>query len=258
MDESYDLIIHGSDQIWRKQPEMHTYNPIYFGQSSIKTKRKISYAASMGLIAKSEKDKAVVKRLLGNLDSISVREVELKQLVESMGYNCIQHIDPTLLLTGEEWIDLMKIYQTKSERYVLYYHMLENSFEVEQIRKFAQNKGLGLKIIYSSAVKKSSKLEITTADPKRFLELILGAEYIFTSSFHGLVFSLLFQKEVFAAFGKNSGRAKSLLSQLGIEDRLLRPMSNIPLDAPAINYRIVYGPLIKFKEASLKYLQNVY
>lgn len=254
--ESYDLIIHGSDQIWRKQPEIHTYNPFYFGKHDIKALRKITYAASMGIIPDSNAEKEVVKELLSHLDEISVRETDLRKLVESLGYTCTQQLDPTLLLTGNEWKNMINIHPPKINRYVIFYNLLEKSFDIEQIRLFAKEKGLKLITLYSDVIKRNSDSEITVAGPVDFLELIYGAEYVFTSSFHGLVFSLLFQKQFFAAFNKNANRAASLLSQLRIVERLLPPMSKIPRDMPNINYDIVSHSLQDIKMDSLDYLRD--
>lgn len=256
VDESYDLIIHGSDQVWRKQPEIHTYNPFYFGKHDIKAMRKITYAASMGILPDSKAEKGVVKELLSHLDEISVRETDLKRLVESLGYTCSQHLDPTLLLTGNEWKNMINIHPSNINRYVIFYNLLEKSFDIEQIRLFAKEKGLKLITLYGDVVKRNGDSEITIAGPTDFLSLIMGAEYVFTSSYHGLVFSLLFQKQFYAAFNKNANRAASLLSQLGIAERLLPPMSKIPRDMPNINYDKVSHSMQVVRMDSLDYLRD--
>ena len=122
-EETYDLIIHGSDQIWRKQPELRWYNPIYFGKHGIISKRKISYAASMGILCNTEEEINEVSELLSCLNSISVRESDLKSMIENMGYKCYQHVDPTLLLRGEDWISIMKLQKKKKKKYILFYSM---------------------------------------------------------------------------------------------------------------------------------------
>ena len=221
--EEYDLIVHGSDQIWRKQPEWHAYNPVYFGKHDIKSSRRISYAASMGILPDNQTDYETLRNYLSYLNQISVREADLGKMVRCLGFECTQQIDPTLLLTGEEWARLLEIKSEKEERYVLYYKLLPNSFEIKEIEKFTKNRGLTLKILHSSASRKPSRQNITTANPKQFLKLVYNADYVFTSSFHGLVFSILFHKPFYAAFSNNAGRASSLLSLLGLSDRLLTP-----------------------------------
>lgn len=256
--DSYDLLIHGSDQIWRKQPEIHTYNPVYFGKNCVQADRKISYAASMGILPEEQSDLKVLGDYLQNLDKISVRESDLKRLVESLGYPCEQHLDPTLLLTGDEWASLMDIRPTEPpKRYVLFYNLMPDSFDINGIEAFAEARGLELRTLHSKAAKRNSERDITTADPQEFLSLIYHADFVFTSSFHGLAFSLLFGKQFYAAFKKNSGRAESLLAQLGISERLLQPMSMIPADDMPIDYSALTDRMKELRSSSIQYLQDL-
>lgn len=255
--DSYDLVIHGSDQIWRKQPEIHTYNPVYFGKHSIKTKRNISYAASMGILPDKNADKQLLKELLCHLDDISAREDNLKNFVSELGYECRQDIDPTILMAGKDWCDLLKIRKKTSEGYVLYYKLLPDSFDEKKISLFAERHGLKLKIIHGSASRIKSERNITTADPRHFMELIYNADFVFTSSFHGLVFSILFHKNFYASFSKNAGRAQSLLSAINQLDKLLLPKSDFPGEYSSINYDEVEILLSNYRDDSLKYLQEL-
>lgn len=257
MNDSYDLVIHGSDQIWRKQPEMHTYNPVYFGKQQINTKRNISYAASMGILPDNDADKHLLKKLLSNLNEISAREENLKNLVSELGYECRQDIDPTLLMTGKDWCELLQITPHVEDRYVLYYKLLPDSFELDKISEFAKSKGLKLKILNSSASRPKSEKNITTANPKQFLELVYNADFVFTSSFHGLVFSILFHKDFYASFSKNPGRASSLLAMLNLSDRLLVPLSDLPIDNKRIDYNKIESILSNYRGTSYSFIQNL-
>ena len=256
MNEEYDIIVHGSDQIWRKQFEIKVYNPVYFGKHNISTKRKISYAASMGVIAQTEEDKQIVKSYLTNLDRISVREESLKDLVQELGFDCKLHVDPVLLLNKEQWNSLVPITGKFSDKYVLYYCLQPSAFVLPEIQKFAENKHLKLKIIYGKVFKKDTVNEIAVANSQDLLNLIRGSEFVFTSSFHGLAFSLLFQKPFYASFNRNPGRAESILSQLDLVQYLLKPQSVIPLDYKEIDYHIVENKLSIMIEKSYKYLQD--
>ena len=255
--DSYDLVIHGSDQIWRKQPEMHTYNPVYFGKHPIKTKRNISYAASMGILPNNDADKQLLKKLFSHLDEISAREDNLKNLVSELGYECRQDIDPTILMIGKDWRDLLKIAPKIDDRYVLYYKLLPDTFETKKISEFAANRGLKLKIIHGNASRAKSERNITTTDPRHFMELIYNADFVFTSSFHGLVFSILFHKDFYASFSRNAGRAQSLLSAINQLDKLLPPKSDISEKYASINYDEVEILLNNYRNDSLKYLQEL-
>ena len=255
MDEQYDVIVHGSDQIWRKQQEINSYNPVYFGKHEIKAKLKISYAASMGNLPKNETDRNAVKELLSDLDAISIRESSLKNFVEELGYTNVKHdLDPTLLLQEDFWVNRFNLKRSK-ERYALYY-MIGNSFDVAELKRYSEYKKLKLWIIKSRAEGKDSESNIITAGPIQFLQLIYGAEMVFTSSFHGLAFSLIFNKPFFASFIHNSGRAESLLSTAGLNDRLLLPKSSIPNDVNKIDFSQVNEALRVMAASSIENLNN--
>lgn len=257
VDEEYDIIIHGSDQIWRKQPEWNTYNPVYFGNHKIKTKSKVSYAASMGNLPKSELDRIKVKDYLKGLNHIGVRELDLKDLVVALGFKCSLDVDPTLLLSGIDWSNLFNLKKYSEEKYVLYYFLLPDTFKLREVENFAKNRGFELKILYGHATERNSHKNITTANPYEFLNLLYNAEYVITSSFHGLVFSILFHKQFFASFNLNPGRAKSILEVLQIHDRLIPPNSVIPSDIENIDYKRVEEMLSQYRRTSLDNISEI-
>lgn len=255
INENYDVIVHGSDQIWRKQPENNAYNPVYFGKHQIKTKRKVSYAASMGALPQKESDKAVLKEYISYLDNISVREEDLQVLVRGLGYSGVSHdLDPTLLLPEDFWINKFHLKRCK-ERYALYY-CIQPSFDVKQLCNYVESKGLKLKLIRHKAICADSEENVTTAGPLEFLQLICGAEIVFTSSFHGLAFALIFHKPFFASFLHNGSRASSLLRLCDLKYRMLVPRTTIPSDEKSIDYSKVDSCLEGLRNTSIKYLED--
>lgn len=256
MDDDYDVIVHGSDQIWRKQPEMNTYNPVYFGKHQIKSNRKVSYAASMGILPKDEISKNLVKGYLSCLDAISVREESLQALVKELGYSNVSHdLDPTLLLPSDYWVNKFGLKRSK-ERYALYYKIQE-SFDMKKLRSYVESKGLRLRIIHSKANVAESDFNITTAGPQQFLQMIYGAEMVFTSSFHGLAFSLIFNKPFYASFVTNAGRAESLLEAVDLSNRLLKPKTAIPSNLRDIDFNAVNQFLQTLRHVSLQSLDHL-
>lgn len=256
MDDEYDVIVHGSDQIWRKQPEINTYNPVYFGKHQIKSNRKVSYAASMGILPTDGFSKNLVKEYLSCLDAISVREESLQALVKELGYpNVVHDLDPTLLLPSDYWVEKFDLKQS-SESYALFYK-IQDSFDMRELFRYVESKGLKLKIIHSKANIADSEVNITTAGPQQFLQMIYGAEMVFTSSFHGLAFSLIFNKPFFASFVKNAGRAESLLEAVDLSDRLLKPKTEIPSNLCDIDFNAVNQFLQALRNASLESLDHL-
>lgn len=255
----FDIVIYGSDQIWRKQPEIASYNPVYFGANNIHCKKHISFSASMGLLPQNPIDCDMVRSLISHLDKISVREVELKILLQRFGYpNVSLTLDPVLLLSSDQWDKILEINESEEkEDYVLFYNLTPHSFDLKEIKKFAESHQCTLKILYGVSIKKETNEEICTVSPNGFIKLIRNARFVFTSSFHGLAFSLIYHKPFLASFSRNSSRAKSLLEQLGLNDRLLSPMINISHTYSPINYFAVNKKLESLQWESLNFLKEI-
>lgn len=259
VDESFDVVIYGSDQIWRKQGALGTYNPFYFGDNKIKTQHHISYAASMGVLPDNDADKEKVKALVSHLEKISVREEGLRQLLLSLGFeNIALSVDPTFLLSSEEWNRRLPSEEYKGEKYALLYMVGLRAFDMKEVKKFTVSKGLKLIVLRGNATSIETKTNITSASPYEFISLIKNAEYVFTASFHGLAFSIIYGKQFFASFKRNSGRAESLLNLIGASNRLLPPMDSIPQDLEPIDYVDVHNKLNVVRQESLKYLSDIH
>lgn len=257
MTDKFDILIYGSDQIWRKQPERVGYNPIYFGDHHIRTSRHVSYAASMGILPTDDKDKNEIRKLVAHLDYISVREAELAAMLRTLGINNVSVcLDPVLLLKQEQWNAFFKNINNNRGKYIVFYDLLPNSFSLQEIKKFAEINRLSLKIIRGEAMNKDTAAVISTATPDKFVDLIRNADFVFTSSFHGLVFAILFNRPFYASFALNSDRASSLLSVLNLENYLLDPLSPIPQVYKSIDYSAVNKRLSELRQKSLNYLYD--
>ena len=132
-----------------------------------------------------------------------------------------------------------------------------NGFDMNEVYKFASVKKLKVKILRGYANTRETNDNIVTASPEVFLGLLKGAEYVLSSSFHGLAFSIIYHKQCFASFVRNSGRAASLLESLGIPERLLPAKSEIPVNISTINYEEVDKSLQSYQTISLDYLTNL-
>lgn len=101
---------------------------------------------------------------------------------------------------------------------------------------------------------KYGKTYVQTANAFEFLSYIRNAESIVSTSFHGVAFSILFEKDFYALGMKNnSGRVASLLRQLDITHRLCE---DDVMDSTPIDYNIVNNKLFHLKETSIKYLKH--
>lgn len=255
MDDEYDVLVYGSDQIWRKQPFINAYNPIYFGDNQIKAKKHIAYAASSDQTPQSNDDRLQFQRLLTHLDSISVREESILRTVHELGRkDAVLTLDPTLLLPANVWSKEIPTSLYKGEKYILWYELQPNSFEAKEVYRFADSIGCNVKILKGTALYTKNKDIDTTSGPEDFLKYIRNAEYVLTSSFHGLVFSISFHKPFIVSFSSNSDRAKSLLQLIGHSERMIEPHSKIPDDNNPIDYENVDKIIEEYRKYSISFL----
>lgn len=255
--DKYDLIVYGSDQIWRKQPGLsNKFNPVYFAENLLQAKLQISYAASMGMTTLKVDDYRSLKETIRNFTDISVREEEVQNILKSINVKSTVVLDPTFLLTKHDWDSLFVIERIIEGDYMLYYRLLEGSFDENAIRKIAKQNGCKL-IILDGDVRDSGKENvISTANPLTFLSLIKFAKFIFTSSYHGIAFALIYHKQFYAAFISNAGRAKSLLNGIGLQDRLLLPQMAKLYNSCDIDYDKVEVILDMKRKESREFLLN--
>lgn len=207
----YDAVIVGSDQVWNRK--ITANDEVYF-LPNIKGK-KISYAASVGdTVELSTYDVENIK----NFDYVSVRESKLNKTLVSQGIVSYECCDPTILAGIKPFEDIVSKLQ-KKEGYVFVFMIWKSPTLLENAKKFAKDKGL--KLIDN----KSSFEFFLHCKPEDFLSWIKNASYVFTNSFHGTVFSLLFHKRFVSSVYKNNGeqnlRVKELMSYLGCESNLI-------------------------------------
>lgn len=255
----FDLIICGSDQIWNP----NWYHPYYYADlPGIKTK-KISYAPSIGIQAIPENKKSLMQKSLRKFSYVTVREEKAAVLLEPLlGYRPQKVLDPTMLISFQKWKDMFQLAKQNQQRYILCYFLSDNRKHWRAVTQFSHIHNLPIKIIPQQGFSFFQKGEIhANAGVKEFLELIQNADYVLTDSFHGTVFSILFEKEVYVferfqddLYSSQNARITELVKRFGIEDHLLKHNSNIIQLKSSINYRFVSSKLNILKEKSGKIL----
>ena len=249
----------GSDQIWNANIT-GGLDEVYFGiLKNVHFDRCISYAASVGKSTLTELEQNMMKKYLENIDCISVRENEAKELLADYTSKTIEVVlDPTLLLTKNEWEKL--VVHTKKIKYVLFYSL--NGYDEAEIlaKKTARYFNLPLIEISGgrkSLIKKNHEV-IYTAGPIELISLIHDADFVVTDSFHGTVFSILFERS-FVTFPHKTrgGRIKNILDKTNLNRRLTtcfnKTIVNEKIDWVSVNERLIAerNNSIKFIEQSL-------
>lgn len=221
-DNSYDLFMFGSDQIWNKK--ITNFDPIFWGQApAFEYKRMVAYAASAGSVKNIDKeDLEMIGNYLSRFSSISVREQQLANFLNEKFYkSCPAVLDPVLLAGRETFSKIAKdIHHAKP--YLLCFSLSDNAEQRELAKKIAAKRGLDLIVMVSMTEYVSERQIIQNASVEEFIGLFKSADYVVTSSFHGTVFSILFAKEFIAFCNKdaNAERIDNLLSDLGLKARL--------------------------------------
>lgn len=221
----YDAFITGSDQVWN----LKWYNPEFFLQFVPSEKKKIAYAASMAADHLTTEQKKIVENHLRDFDAISVREEEAVTLLSPLAsVQIVQTLDPTLLLSGDDW-DHICSERKISEEYLFCYFLSSNRKLRRLARSFAKKNHLKLVTIpHSGGWIKTSDIgfgdvRCFDASPEDFLSLIKYARYVFTDSFHAVAFSHIYQKQFFVFNRKKdeemSSRISGITAIFGTEER---------------------------------------
>lgn len=225
LNSQFDYFITGSDQVWN--PLIGRGTGLDFLTFADKKKR-IAYAASISLDSIPKKYHARFSRYLKGIKHISVREQQAVEIINNeFGLSAICVIDPTMLITRDEWEALaMKSIVYLPRRYVLCM-FLGDKFKIDDIKEYASNNNC--EIIW---LNDKDNYDTYSFGPIDFLYAILHAQMIFTDSFHGCVFSIIFHTSFFAVNRKGKGknmysRIQGLLELFGLEDRqYVEGMSN--------------------------------
>lgn len=247
----YDMFIVGSDQVWN--PGYPLTSAVDFISFADKRKR-ISYAASMGMSELPNEKEKQFKQWFNEMYSISVREKSSADLIKKLCSKEAQvHIDPTMLLTLEQWEKIEKKPEWyDGSKYVLAYFLGEQYSEVKYKLKEAR-KEFNVQVIH--VFSKEQGLNYIH-DPAEFLWLVHHAEKVLTDSFHCVVFSILFNKKfsVFRRAGNESNtgsRLDNLLSMFSM------PMFNgCYVEVSNYSREVVQDILEKERERSKNYLMS--
>lgn len=222
-DFMYDYYIAGSDQLWNLTA--HDFNWANYLEF-VKSGKKISYAASFGPKAQTwnEEERDRVKHNLLTFNNISVREEgSFLNVKELTGIEPQINVDPTMLLTKEQWEDLITKEPLYKGKYIFLYNLNSNS-EILEIAKKVSKK-LKMPIVVSRYLNRKEIMsgfrKKYDAGPLEFLNLIKNSNLVLSSSFHGTVFSILLNKPFFAINGAKDFRISTLLQKMGLEERTI-------------------------------------
>ena len=254
----YALFITGSDQVFN--PRITGFDKNYLLDFVQDNSKKYSYAASVAVEDISAQEEKFLSNYLKNFAGISVRE---KQTVEKLhqvtGKPILVHLDPTLLLTKQNWQHIASLPKNQSN-YILLYLMDENSKIIDFTQRLSKH--TGLKVIHISAsLRSKTPFKSMCVTPQQWLGYFLGATYIVTNSFHGLVFSLNFNKPFFVDVVRagdarlRNDRILNMLELTGFTNRLIEQIGT-NYEEP-LNFSVSNNILQQEKARALAYLKEI-
>lgn len=261
LNEKYDAFVCGSDQIWAPS----IFNDKYFLSFVERPQKMIAYAPSIGL-SKIE-DPYVKNRMAENIsrfEHLSVREAQGAKLIKEI---CNKEakvvLDPTLLLTGNEW-DTMAIPKNENNPYILCYFLGTNKDNWSHAYELSKKTNIPLKIIpvFSPDYERGHDVA-DGVGPGEFLNLVKNASMICTDSFHGTTFSIIYNKPFYTyeRFSSKDGnnqnsRIYNILKLLELEDRLVKDTKVISSNPLVCDYTNANEQLELKRNESKSYLES--
>lgn len=260
-DLGYTHYIVGSDQVWNFEYPF-SLDPYFL--SFVKNGKKIAYAASIGHSELPESQKEYYRKHLQSFDTISMRELQGSAIVsELLGKPVETMLDPTILITPEEWREIFNIEDKPNDSIVVYLRSYR-PYTIQLAKEMARRHGIK-KIVYICS-------EVTYAfkDPEvdyrfdvsapEFVSLFANASFVITNSFHGTAFAVNLGRRFFTVVNdrmKTSSRFYSLLEQTGLLDRICK--EGTPLETVVdntIRHEDVRVKTDALRATSIKFLQD--
>jgi len=260
----YQCLLVGSDQVWRakyfREISENGLKDAFFYFARDWGVKRYAYAASFGTDEWefTAQETAECGALTRQMDGVSVREASAVGLCkEYFGVDAVHVLDPTMLLTADDYRQLFDASAASANAGKVMTYVLDHSAEKDMlIKAVAEKEGKG--------VFETNKLVVGEAhhEPQPpvedWLRAFHDASYVVTDSFHACVFSILFEKQfvVYGNSGRGLARFQSLLSMLGLEDRLVSSAADYAV-LPPIDYAQVNARLAALRERSLDFLKQI-
>ncbi len=239
-DYQFDAIVVGSDQVWRRDYILLNHDDYFLGflaTDDHKT-RRVAYAASFGTSDwdYTDEETSHCGNLLRQFHAVSVREDDgVAMCRERFGVDADHVVDPTLLLEPHRYLELLPDnMQQRTFSGVLIYLLDETGAKGQIARSAIEALDRPGYRVSKPSADATLSLDKRVAPPiEEWVRGFLDADFVVTDSFHGVVFSILFNKR-FIAIGNSSrgmSRFESLLRMFGLEDRLLSSLEDIDIQS---------------------------
>ncbi len=265
--QRYTDVLVGSDQLWLPANIAGDYYTLSFVPDNVNS---IAFSTSFGMAELPKNSEKKATEFLNKIKHLSVREASGQAIVRDLTGRDIPIVcDPTLLFTGEEWMEIQQEEPLVKDKYILCYFLGKNMYSREFAKQLKAE--TGLKIIALAHIDEYVKEDDDYSDetpfdigPSEFLNLVRNAEYVCTDSFHCSVFSILYRKKFFTfrryadkTKQSTNNRLDNLFNLLGItgviqegDKSVTDAMKNV------IDFESAHKNLDALKTASYDYLKK--
>ena len=265
----YSAVVTGSDQLWSPAGLPTNYYNLKFVPNNI---RKISYASSFGVKQIPWYQKNRTTEFLNRIEFISMRENRGNEIVkELISRDVATILDPVFMFDKDGWQKLIPVNKEIDEPYIFAYFLGSNPEHRTGVKVAA--KKLGCKVIalrhldqYVPDDEKFGDIALYDVGPDRFLNLLRGAEYVCTDSFHGSCFSIIHRKK-FVTFNRyaegskhsKNSRIDTLCEILGFQDIRYSSIEKLAGQLNCnIKYDVVATRLDNLKKETDEYLEKAF
>ena len=265
--DHYSCVLAGSDQLWLPANIAADYYTLNWVPESVNT---VAYATSFGQASLPRDISTKASLFLKRIRHIGVREESGRDLVKQLTGRKVPIVcDPSMLFTGEEWQVIQKEKPLVKEPYIFAYFLGNNPGHRAFVKRLKEETGCRIvALLHLDEFVKSDENFADYApydtDPGDFLNLIRNARYVCTDSFHGSVFSLLYEKTFFTfrrytrkTASSTNSRLDTLFKQAGVNGRLLDGTEDVKecLERP-LDYALIRKNLETARNCSYAYLQT--
>lgn len=264
----FDAVVTCSDQLWSPAGLGTNFYNLMFVPDNV---NKVSFASSFGVSQIPSYQKKATAEYLRRIEHVSCRENRGAEIVKELtGRDVPVLMDPVFAFDMKEWEMIVPVEKVCDEPYILCYFLGANTAYRKAVKKFAKEKGL--KIVTMKYLDQYVDYDATfgdyapfDVDPNKFLNILRGAEYMFTDSFHGCAFSIILHKNfaIFNRYSDNSGASKNsridtVCGNLGLNSRRVNADSdlNSVMTKKSIDWNAVDEKAKVYKERMREYLKE--
>ena len=250
--EKIDGFVCGSDTIFC--PDEFGFDDGYYANYPVMKSKSVSYAASFGDPHFTKDTYRILNEKIKNFKALGIREKQMIPYLSNHTSVPVERtIDPTLLLTSEEYTEIVEK-KAEKEKYLLLYSRRYNPQMEAYAEKMADENGWKIIDINLRAINAERGHKMAyEAGVEEFLSLIKHAEYVVTNSYHGMIFSVQFRRP-FVIFSREQcdNKIEELLQLFGISDRILVTGRE---NCDEIDYVAVHERIEKEREKSFEFLK---